>query len=186
MILASVVNEVGCSTSSAILSKSTIHRQRLKFRCEAATQIKDDFRPSKAVVHWDGKLLPDLTGVDTEQVDRLPVLLSSLVDGSTKLLGVPKLTSGSGKAATEAVLEYLKSWQCELLVIGMCFDTTASNTGRLNGACTLLETAIGRSLLWLACRHHMFEVLLSDAFAVCFFGPSTGPEILLFKRFKEK
>lgn len=107
-----MVNEVGCSTSSTILSKSTIHRQRLKFRCEAATQIKDDFRPSKAVVHWDGKLLPDLTGVDTEQVDRLPVLLSFLVDGSTKLLGVPKLTSGSGKAATEAVLEYLKSWQC--------------------------------------------------------------------------
>jgi len=70
-------------------------------------------------------------------------------------------------------------------VIGMCFDTTASNTGRLNGACTLLETAIGRSLLWLACRHHMFEVLLSDAFAVWFFGLSTGPEILLFKRFTE-
>ena len=32
----------------------------------------------------------------------------------------------------------------------------------------------------MAC-HHMFEVLLSDAF-----GPSNEPEILLFKRFKEK
>jgi hypothetical protein len=31
----------------------------------------------------------------------------------------------------------------------------------------------------------MFEVLLSDAFGVCF-GLSTGPEILLSKRFKEK
>ena len=85
----------------------------------------------------------------------------------------------------EAVLENLRSWQCDSLVIGMCFDTTASNTGRINGACTLLEIAIGRNLLWMACRHHMFEVLLSDAFGVCF-GPSTGPEILLFKRFKQK
>jgi len=107
------------------------------------------------------------------------------VDGSTKLLGVPKLASGSGRASTEAVLELLKSWECDSQVIGMCFDTTASNTGRLNGTYKLLETAINRNLLWMACRHHMFEVLLSDAFGVCL-GPSTGPDILLFKRFKDK
>ena len=81
-------------------------------------------------------------------------------------------------------MEHLKSWQTDSLVIGMCFDTTASNTGRLSGACTLLESAIGRNLLWLACRHHMFEVLLSDAYGVCL-GPSTGPEISIFKKFKE-
>ena len=172
MIIASVINEVGCSTSPAILSKSTIHRQRYKWR--HAVQIKDDFRASKSVVLWDGKLLPDITGVDTEQVDRLPVLVSSLLDGSTKLLGVPKLASGSGKAAMKAVLELLKSRKCDSLVLDMCFDTTASNTGRFNGVCTLLETSIGSSLLWMVCRHHMCEVLLSDAFGVCF-GPSTGP-----------
>jgi hypothetical protein len=31
----------------------------------------------------------------------------------------------------------------------------------------------------------MFEVLLSDAFTVCL-GPSTGPEIVFFKRFREQ
>ena len=67
----------------------------------------------------------------------------------------------------------------------MCFDTKASNTGRLNGTCKLLEIAINRNLLWMACRHHMFEVLLSDAFGVCL-GLSKGPDILLFKRFKDK
>jgi len=44
---------------------------------------------------------------------------------------------------------------------------------------------MGRSLLWMACRHHIFEVLLSGVFSVCF-GPSSGPEILFFKRFREK
>ena len=44
---------------------------------------------------------------------------------------------------------------------------------------------MGRKLLWLACRHHMFEVLLADVFRICF-GPSTGPEILLFKRLRDK
>ncbi|ESO06295.1 hypothetical protein HELRODRAFT_160458 [Helobdella robusta] len=71
------------------------------------------------------------------------------------------------------------------MVIGMCFDTTASNTGNLNGACTLLEKAMGRILLWMACRHHKFEVLLAGVYSVCL-GTSTGPEILFFKRFREK
>jgi len=56
MILASLVNEVGCSTSSVVLSRSTVHRQRC---CrEAAEQIKEDFSVGKSIVHWDGKLMP--------------------------------------------------------------------------------------------------------------------------------
>ena len=185
MILASAFNEAGVPTSDTVFSKSTMHRHRKLRRQQAAARIKEDYIPSKSIVHWDGKLLPDVTGEATNNVDRLPVLLSSLVDGTTKLLGVPKLASGSGRAAADAVYEHIKSWKCESMVIGMCFDTTASNTGRLNGACTLLEVALVRNLLWMACRHHMLEVLLSDAFNVCL-GPSTGPEILFFKRFREK
>ena len=88
-------------------------------------------------------------------------------------------------AAADVVLDLLNSWQCSTLVIGMCFDTTAANTGKVNGACTLLENAIGRNLLWMACRHHIFEILLADTFGICL-GPSTGPDVLMFKRFKEK
>ena len=51
----------------------------------------------------------DFTSEDTNQVDRLPVLISSLVDGSTKLLGVPKLTSGSGQTTADAVYGLLAS-----------------------------------------------------------------------------
>ena len=67
----------------------------------------------------------------------------------------------------------------------MCFDTTASNMGKFTGACKLLEESLGQNLLWLACRYHMLEVLLSYVFIVCF-GSSSGPEILIFKRFREK
>ena len=74
-------------------------------------------------MHWDGKLLPNITGVDTDKVERLPVLIFSVVDGSTKLLGVPKLASVSRQEAAVAVLDLLKSWQCDTFIIGMCFDT---------------------------------------------------------------
>jgi len=101
---------------------------RQKCRREAAENIKEDYRASESILQWDGKLLPDITGIDRSiQVDRLPVLISSLIDGSTKLLGVHNLSSRSGQKATNAVFELLKSWQCDELVVGMCFDTTSSN-----------------------------------------------------------
>ena len=82
----------------------------------------------------------------------MAVLLTSSEDSSTKLLGVPKLLSGTGKETANAVIALLESWD-----IGT--DTvTASNTGHYSGACVLLENLLERPLLWLACRHHIFEV----------------------------
>ena len=183
MIMATVLNQMG-SDKALVPSKSTVHRHRQECRKETAEAIKRDYVPAKSVVHWDGKLLPNVSGNEA-LVDRLPVLLSSLTDGTIKLLGIPALSSGTGRAAAEAVYEQLKSWSCDSVVVGMCFDTTACNRGKHTGACKLLEDSIGRNLLWLPCRHHILEVLLSDCFTVCF-GPSTGPEILMFKRFREK
>jgi hypothetical protein len=183
MIMATVLNDMGADPS-LVPSRSTIHRHRLQNRTETAEAIKRDYCPTKSVVHWDGKLLPNFS--DTESfVDRLPVLLSSLIDGTTKLLGVPALESGTGRAVADGVHEQLKLWNFEEQVVAMCFDTTASNTGKFAGACRLLEDCLGRNLLWLPCRHHVHEVLLSDAFTVCF-GPSSGPDILIFKRFRER
>lgn len=188
MIAASILNEAGCSTETVVLSKSTVHRQRQKHRKTAAEIIKENYisNSSKSIVHWDSKLLPDISGQAGAKVNRLPVILTCLVDGSTKLLGVPILSEdcAAGQGGANAVFDQLQSWRCNSQVVGMCFDTTASNTGRHNGVCTLLEQAVDRNLLWLACRHHMLEVLLADTFKACL-GPSTGPDILLFKRFRD-
>jgi len=185
MILASVINETDDSSlSHSLPSKSTVHRRRQSLRKQTAQHIKQCYEATKSVVHWDGKLIPDVTG-SASLIDRLPVLVTSTVDGDSKLLGVSALLSGSGRDTAAAVHQQLKSWHCESFIIGLCFDTTASNTGRHSGACQLLETALNRNLLWLACRHHMHEILLSDVFTVCF-GPSSGPEVIFFKRFREK
>ena len=182
--MASVINEAcDSSLSYPLPSKSTVHRCRQNLRKEAAQHIKESYEATTSVVHWDGKLIPDVIG-SASLIDRLPVLVTSAVDSDTKLLGVPALLSGTGKDTAAAVLQQLQSWHCESFIIGMCFDTTASNTGRHSGACQLLENALNRNLLWLACRHHMHEILLSDMFAVCF-GPSSGPEVTFFKRFRE-
>lgn len=185
MITASVLNEAGCSTTNAVLSKSTVHRLRQQNRREIGHQIRKEFKASKSVVHWDGKLLPDVSLVCAGLVERLPVCVSSLVDGRSKLLGVPKLMSGTGKASANAVIENLKLWNCDSDIIGMCYDSASVNTGKITGACKTIETTLGRDLLWLTCRHHMFEVLLADIFKLCLTDVSTGPEIVIFKKFKD-
>jgi hypothetical protein len=52
------------------------------------------------------------------------------------------------------------------------------------GACTLLEKALDKELVWIACRHHVFEVMLSSVFSVTV-GATGGPEAGLFKRFQK-
>ena len=67
----------------------------------------------------------------------------------------------------------------------LSFDTTSSNTSKENGACTLLGKMIGRDLLHLACRHHMMDTVAEKVFSA-YKIPSTGPDILLLKCFKDK
>jgi hypothetical protein len=130
------------------------------------------------VIHWDGKLLPNLTG--SKKVDRLPVILTA--PDVEFLLGVPELTSGDGEEIALAVYDTLKDWGLLDKVQAVSFDTTASNTGRLNGAAVLLQQKMNRALLYLPCRHHIYELVLRAAFEASKFV-SKGPEIPLFKRF---
>ena len=65
------------------------------------------------------------------------------------------------------------------------FDTTSSNIGLDLGTCTLIEIALKRELIWIACRHHVFEVMLSDVFSATV-EPTSGPDINIFKRFQKK
>jgi len=93
------------------------------------------------------------------------------------------LAAGTGEQEAEAVYSLLKQWRLVDQVQAMSFDTTSGNTGRLNGACTLLEKKMGRELLWLACRHHVMELILLKVFTLCC-GPSSAPDIPIFKRFR--
>lgn len=179
-LMAPLAAALGHDPSSLPLSRSTIHRVRKKARKDHAEASKAEFAPEyPLVIHWDGKILPEIAGMG--KVDRLPVLVSG--DGMEKLLGVPKLSSGKAEYEAEAVYNLLVQWNLVEKVQAMSFDTTAVNTGRNNGVCIRLENMLGRELLWLACRHHVMELVLAKAFSLCF-GPSSSPDIPLFKRFK--
>lgn len=182
-LLTAAAESFNVNTSEYIINRSSIKRAREKCREKLSETIKSNFlniNHQYCVVHWDSKLLPGLTGRDT--VDRLPVIITA--PKVEQLLGVPQLSSGKGNEICSAVYNTLNDWCLLDKVEAFVFDTTASNSGRLNGACILLEQKLNRNILFFACRHHIFEIVLQAVFGSSKLSVMSGPDIPLFKRFK--
>ena len=177
---------LGIDMNTVSVSKSTVHRARTSGRKECAQKIreqKDIEQLERVVLHWDGKLLPEVSG-SGEQVDRIAVVVTA--EGGTEFfLGAPATNDSTGKNVAAVVLKEAEEAGVIDNVIGFGFDTTASNTGMVQGACIRMEKSLGRSMLWLACRHHIHEVVLKDVFCECL-GSSNAPEVAIFKRLKSQ
>jgi len=181
-VVAETAKSLGHDVASLALNRSSLRRQRLEYRSEVSTRLKAEFQSGiPLVIHWDGKLIQDLTS--KEKVDRLPILVSG--KGISQLLSVAKLPSGTGEAQAAAVHSAIEDWKIAGQIRAMCFDTTSSNTGRIAGACTLLEQKLDKELLPLACRHHIAELIIGSTFQVCM-GATSAPQVLLFKRFQQQ
>lgn len=181
-ILLATAEALNCNTDELVLSRSTIRNRRIMYRKIRAEKIKERFQMAdfkNVVLHWDGKLLPNL--LQKENVERLAILVSS--GDEQQLLGVPVLVDGTGVAQSEAICETLNEWGVSEKIEAICFDTTPANTGRVNGTCTLVEKALGRNLLYLACRHHILEIVLKAVFDLKI-GSTTGPHPDVFKKFQ--
>ena len=50
-------------------------------------------------------------------------------------------------------------------IIGCGFDATASNKVAHKGSCTILQDLLQGQLLWLACRHHILELVLKKPYS---------------------
>lgn len=121
--------------------------------------------------------------MEKQKVDQIPVIVSQQI--GAQLLGVPKIQSGTGLAMANAVFDLLVEWKIDDKIVGISFDTTSTNTGQYNGACAILERLLGKRLLWLACEHHVFEIMLRAAFEAKF-GVSSAPTVPVFDRFQNE
>lgn len=182
-IIGTTIKSLGHDINYFACSRSTIKLQREKARQEMASFIKESFTlKSKLTVHWDGKMISNLTSRD--HVDRLPILISG--GEQDKLLNIKKLSSSTGEVQAQAVFDCLsdQEWDLSQNIVAMCFDTTSSNTGKNKGSCILLERKLGKNLFWLACRHHIFELLIGAAFQAVLPLATSGPDNRLFVRFQ--
>lgn len=181
-VAGTVAQALGHNLSDITLSRSSIRRSRIKVRQEAATVASQECSfEGPLLLHWDGKMLNDIDGSGA-LIDRIAIIVTG--NGQEKLLGVPKTERGTGECQAKACLDAIQKCNLSLQIKGLVFDTTASNTGLHKGACVQIEKALGTELVWIACRHHVMEIMLSKVF-FCLFGQSEGPETRIFKRFKK-
>lgn len=112
------------------------------------------------VIHWDGKMMMDST--TDSAVERLPIVGTQT--DLERILRVPKLPNKTGAAAAEAVYNALNEYGLLEEVQAVCTDTEKTNTGIRNGAVALLEKLLKRTLFYIACRHHVYEIILKAVF----------------------
>ena len=125
--------------------------------------------------------MENLTGSGRDRVDRLPVLVSG--QNVVKLLAVPKLPDGTAILTTGAIVQIVDEWGLRNRVRALCFDTTAVNSGILGGVCIRLELEVGRELLHLACRHHIWEIMLEKVFGL--HDVVKSPNMEVFSQFRD-
>jgi len=180
--VAETAKSLGCDINEVSLNRSTIRRKRMSNRIKESQKLKESLqRNVPLIVHWDGKLLPELTG-GKDKIDKLAIIVSG--KGVSQMLAVAKLPSATGEAQAQAIVNALNEWDIADQVIGMSFDTTSANSGKDKGACVLLEEKLEKKLFYFACRHHVMELIIGKVFNISLQISSSSPDVPLFKRFQ--
>ena len=92
--------------------------------------------------------------------------------------------TSTGEAQAAAVLDQVDAWGLRDNVKAFVFDTTASNTGVKQGATVRVLKELGRPVFFLACRHHVCE-LIAKACWYSIFEADLSPECKFFSDIKE-
>ena len=58
-----------------------------------------------------------------------------------------------------------------------------SFAGHVTAACISLQDRLDRPLLWLACRHHVGEIVLAHVWEDLAVEASKGPNVTIFERY---
>lgn len=98
---------------------------------------------------------------------------------------IPVVPASTGIKVSSVVFEGLVNWDFLNRERTFGFGTTVSYIGKYKGACNLLQQQLGRKIMFLACRHHIFELVLHSVFKESQFVVISGPDIQIFKKFKE-
>ena len=186
VLAASTCKALGVDVRDTNINKTSAHRWRKRARQEKAKEMRDNFSaPEHCSLHWDGKILP-MKGT-SQKSGRVAVVVKGIDEKREEfLLAVPEAAGGTGKEEAETVIKELRANKIEDTLSAISFDTTATNTGAVNGACKIIEEHLGRPVLWLACRHHIAELVARKVFEVCMKSSTQQPGVPLFTKFQKE
>ncbi|KZS10252.1 Cc8K15.2-like protein [Daphnia magna] len=153
---ASFVKSGGGNVNDFVMSVSTTWRHKQQNLKKVYEKIREEgIKPKFSVIHFDSKLIKYLSGLVD---DRLAVLICGYPLNTPKLLGIPSIPDSTGDSQNNAV------WK---------------------GSVSLIERRLDRSVMWLACRHHVYELHIKHV-AETVLGKRNSPSEGLFRRFKKE
>ena len=163
--LATIINNSRGSIDDFSISLSSLQRQKKQNVNENAQKIKKEFinlaKNKCLTLHFDSKIITETTGQGRKKIERVAVIITCPGIPDAQLIWIVPVDNGKASTQANAIQENLEEWELFDMVEFLLFDTTATNTGWLNGVCTQLEKYRGKAMRWLACRHHMYELYIN-------------------------
>ena len=184
-----LIQSAGGSTDNISLSRSSLDRFKKQARHEKVGDIQDREngllqKHKRWVLLWDGKTFKQRTHAGKKK-PVLAILLKCLDNDEEILVDVIDMTGKKGGSDLEcsSIVDSLNYIEFDVKkIIGLVFDTTAVNSGHLNGVAVQLQQHISHQLLQLACRHHVMELVCGGAASIVY-GDSESPYEAVFKSF---
>ncbi|KZS10355.1 Uncharacterized protein APZ42_025189 [Daphnia magna] len=125
-----------------------------------------------------------LTAATAQVADRCQLSTRDLLALQSNIISTGGASVNQFSISTSTI-KLSSDWDVLGRLGGQVFDTTASNSGINAGCCALIEKEIFRPILWLACRHHMFELHIRHVWEAVSNKPDHPVEPLL-KRFQSE
>ena len=136
-LYAGIVKVGGGKLQDTPLSVPSVQRSRHKGIEKSTKSIKQNFisnLPPHVIIHWDGK---KITYQKKKKKDERLAILGSFPgvrENEEKkvdlFFGAPLVSDGTGLVCSQTVVDTISHWNITTsIIIGMCWDTTASNTG---------------------------------------------------------
>lgn len=143
-ILYTFLEAVNIDPSEYVINRTSLIIQRQSKRYDIAEKSREEFfkNVDNIIIHWEGKILKNISG---QNVERLAVIATT--QGKEKLLGVLELPVATGLEISFVVYDIIEDWGLDKKVQEFVFDTTASNTGRIN-VFQLLERRLNRNIFF--------------------------------------
>lgn len=141
---ATAAQSLGNDVDELVISPATVHRTRNKIRKETEELTRKFKVFGPLVLHWDGKLLADITKKKKE-ADHIAVVVTG--DGVEELLGVPAAVDDTGREEAPAVFQKVQAFGIVEQIIGLDLSTTAVDAGMIQGACVRTEQELDCPML---------------------------------------
>lgn len=173
------------------LSKSTINRERIKFRHKLYQSIKNLKFPDNLVLHWDGVRIED--HILDKKVENMTIKVTGVLNDEPfdQLLNVLQLDGSSAQLISDALLSQIEEYNLKNKIKFLCADTENTNSGWKGGVCVLFEQKFNKKyglntkFIALYCRHHIMERFLSNSFR-SLFGRTVGDKEQIFTKFERE